>query len=111
MWGSRDRKRVGRSLPAVGWPDALCCLLALGLAGGTGVQGGTASPAKLALDLQNPHQGLLLWGTDYADGAPANHYGARLFHIYLPWREIETADQVFDWGAFETNHLAGIRIT
>ncbi len=71
-------------------------------------QAGTTSPTKTANDLNNPHQGFMLWGSDYADGAPANHYGATLFHVYMPWREIETSDQVFDWSAFEANHLQPI---
>lgn len=50
----------------------------------------------------------MLWGTDYAGGPPANHYGATIYHVYMPWREIETSDQVFDWGRFETNHLLPI---
>lgn len=62
-------------------------------------------------DLNNPHKGFMLWGTDFAAGAPANHYGATIFHVYAPWREIETADQVFDWGRFETNHLLPILAT
>ena len=66
---------------------------------------GSFAPAPTALDYNNPHKGFMLWGTDYADGAPVNHYGATIYHVYMPWREIETADQVFDWGRFETNHL------
>lgn len=69
---------------------------------------GTIEPAATTHDLNNPHKGFMLWGTDYAAGAPENHYGATIYHIYAPWREIETADQVFDWGRFETNHLLPI---
>ena len=65
-------------------------------------------PAHSELDLNNPHKGFILWGTDYAFGEPDNHYGATIYHIYMPWREVETADQVFDWGRFETNHLKPI---
>lgn len=68
----------------------------------------TYSPAPTTNDLNNPHKGFMLWGTDYAAGAPANYYGATIYHIYAPWREIETADQVFEWGRFETNHLLPI---
>lgn len=66
------------------------------------------SPAPTANDYNNPHKGFMLWGTDYADGAPNNYYGATIYHIYVPWREIETSDQVFEWGRFETNHLLPI---
>ena len=59
-------------------------------------------------NLNNPHKGFMLWGTDYQDGAPNNYYGSTVFHIYVPWREIETADQVFDWNSFEANHLSPI---
>lgn len=68
----------------------------------------TYSPAPTTNDYNNPHKGFMLWGTDYADGAPNNYYGATIYHIYVPWREVETADQVFDWGRFETNHLLPI---
>lgn len=68
----------------------------------------TYSPAPTTNDLNNPHKGFMLWGTDYAAGSPPNYYGATIYHIYMPWREIETADQVFDWGRFETNHLLPI---
>jgi len=66
------------------------------------------SPAIVTNDLNNPHKGFMLWGTDYQDGASPNYYGSTIYHIYMPWREIETADQVFDWGSFETNHLLPI---
>ncbi len=69
---------------------------------------GSYEPAPTTNDLNNPHKGFMLWGTDYADGAPLNYYGATIYHVYMPWREIETADQVFDWGRFETNHLLPI---
>lgn len=65
-------------------------------------------PAATALDLNNPHKGFMLWATDYADGPPDNYYGSTVFHVYVPWREIETADQVFDWAGFETRHLMPI---
>lgn len=72
------------------------------------VDAATFNPAPTTNDLNNPHKGFLLWGTDYAAGAPLNYYGATIYHVYAPWREIETADQVFDWGRFETNHLLPI---
>lgn len=68
----------------------------------------TYSPPATTNDLNNPHKGFILWGTDFAAGAPANYYGATIFHIYMPWREIEVADEVFDWGRFEINHLLPI---
>ncbi|HMP75149.1 MAG TPA: DUF4832 domain-containing protein [Kiritimatiellia bacterium] len=80
----------------------------LTLAVACGAEAATFSPAPTTNDLNNPHKGFMLWGTDFADGAPVNHYGATIYHIYVPWREIETADQVFDWGRFETNHLLPI---
>jgi len=72
------------------------------------VEAASFSPAPTTNDLNNPHKGFMLWGTDYADGAPNNYYGATIYHIYMPWREVEVADQVFDWGRFETNHLLPI---
>ena len=72
------------------------------------VMAGSYAPTATTNDFNNPHKGFMLWGTDYAAGAPVNHYGATIYHIYVPWREIETADQVFDWGRFETNHLRPI---
>lgn len=80
--------------------------LTLGLA--WSARAATFSPAPTTNDLNNPHKGFMLWGTDYAAGAPDNHYGATIYHIYVPWREIETSDQVFEWGRFETNHLLPI---
>ena len=73
-----------------------------------GIDAATFSPAQTTNDLNNPHKGFILWGTDYVAGAPPNYYGATIFHVYLPWREVEPADQVFDWGRFETNHLLPI---
>ncbi len=70
--------------------------------------GGMVEPASAQQDLNNPHKGFMLWGTDYVDGPPVNHYGATIYHVYMPWRDVETADQVFDWGRFETNHLLPI---
>ncbi|MCC6972105.1 MAG: DUF4832 domain-containing protein, partial [Phycisphaerales bacterium] len=65
-------------------------------------------PAATTNDLNNPHKGFMLWGTDYADGAPNNFHGASVFHVYVPWREVETADQAFAWAQFEANHLTPI---
>ena len=65
-------------------------------------------PAATTNDLNNPHKGFMLWGTDYAAGAPNNYHGASIFHVYVPWREVETADQAFAWTQFEANHLAPI---
>jgi hypothetical protein len=71
---------------------------------------GELRPAQSSDDLPNPHRGFLLWGTTVgADGGlPDNHYGASMYQIYVPWREIETADQQFDWAGFEQRHLAPI---
>ena len=63
-------------------------------------------PARSSDDLINPHKGWMLWGTTFAqDGGVDNFHGARIFHIYVPWRELETADQVFDFDGFESRHL------
>ncbi len=60
--------------------------------------------------LPNPHRGFMLWGSSVlADGGlPDNHHNATLYHIYLPWRMLETADQVFDWNAVEQTYLQPI---
>jgi hypothetical protein len=60
------------------------------------------TPARSQEALPNPHIGFMLWGT--TTGTP-NHYGARIYHVYVPWREIETSDQVFDWANFEQRRL------
>jgi hypothetical protein len=66
-------------------------------------------PPRTADDLANPHKGYMLWGTTFAaDGGVDDFYTTRIFHVYVPWREIETADQVFDWAGFEARHLAPI---
>ncbi|NUO77988.1 MAG: DUF4832 domain-containing protein [Lysobacter sp.] len=84
---------------------ALTALLALAPA-----QAGVLTPAQSNDDLSNPHRGFLLWGTTVgADGGlPDNHYGASIYQIYLPWREVETADEHYDWDGFEQRHLAPI---
>ncbi|HWS28444.1 MAG TPA: DUF4832 domain-containing protein [Xanthomonadales bacterium] len=67
------------------------------------------TPARSSDDLGNPHKGWMLWGTTFAlDGGVDNFHQARIFHVYAPWREIETSDQVFDWTGFEQHHLAPI---
>lgn len=67
------------------------------------------TPARTVDDLANPHKGWMLWGTTFAlDGGVDNFHAARIFHVYLPWREIETSDQVFDWAGIEQHHLAPI---
>ena len=60
------------------------------------------TPARSDEALPNPHIGFMLWGTTTGS---ANHYGARIYHVYVPWREIETSDQVFDWAGFEQRRL------
>lgn len=74
------------------------------------VTAGSLLPAVSNDNLDNPHRGFMLWGTTVAadEGMPANYHGASIYHIYLPWREVETADQRFDWAAFERNHLQPI---
>ncbi|MBK7144223.1 MAG: DUF4832 domain-containing protein [Xanthomonadales bacterium] len=64
------------------------------------------TPPRSADDLSNPHKGFLLWGTTFAqDGGVDNFHGAHLYHVYVPWREVESADQVFDWTLFESRHI------
>ena len=71
---------------------------------------GELRPSQSNNDLSNPHRGFLLWGSTVAadGGLPDNHYGASIYQIYVPWREIESADEQFDWDKFETNHLKPI---
>ncbi len=67
------------------------------------------TPARTGDDLVNPHKGWMLWGTTFVlDGGVDNFHGVRIFHVYAPWRELETSDQVFDWAGFEQHHLAPI---
>lgn len=94
----RAARNASRSIMA--WLTMLC-------AGWLGAA--TVQPPELAGDLANPHRGLMLWGTDFALGAPQNHYGARIFHIYVPWREVEPAPGAFAWQQMEQNHLQPIR--
>lgn len=66
-------------------------------------------PPPTTDDLVNPHKGYMLWGTTFfADQGVDNFYSTRIFHVYVPWREIETADQVFDWTGFEARHITPI---
>lgn len=85
-------------------------LLAAGAFAPVSAMAGDLRPAQSNDDLPNPHRGFLLWGTTVtADGGlPENHYGASIYQIYMPWREIETADEQFDWDGFERRHLAPI---
>jgi len=55
--------------------------------------------------LNNPHRGYMLWGSNVLsdEGLPDNFNGANIYHVYVPWRMIETADQVFDWSDVEQN--------
>ncbi|GAB4200804.1 MAG: hypothetical protein Tsb002_37110 [Wenzhouxiangellaceae bacterium] len=79
------------------------------LAAAATVQALTIEPAVSDEILPNPHRGLMLWGTTYGPfGPPDNFYNANVYHVYLPWREIETADQVFDWAAVEQRHFQPI---
>jgi hypothetical protein len=85
----------------------LSCLLGLAaLFVGVPAAGVVFTPARSADDLANPHKGFLLWGSTFArDGGVDNFYAAHIYHLYLPWREIESADQVFDWAGVEARHL------
>ncbi len=75
----------------------------------TAAAGREFTPARSSDDLVNPHKGWMLWGTTYdQDGGVDNFHGARIFHIYAPWRELETSDQTFDFDGFETRHIAPI---
>ncbi|AVP99232.1 hypothetical protein C7S18_19605 [Ahniella affigens] len=67
-------------------------------------------PPRTSDDVSNPHKGFMLWGTTFAaDGGTDNFYGTRIFHVYVPWREVEPFDQSFDWSGFEQRHLAPIQ--
>lgn len=91
-------------------PDALGSILAcLALLCAGALGAATVQPLELSGDLANPHRGLMLWGTDFALGAPSNHYGARIFHVYVPWREVEPAPGTYAWAQMEQNHLQPIR--
>ena len=65
------------------------------------------NPATSNDVLDNPHRGYMLWrSTVLADGGlPDNFHGSNIYHVYLPWRMIETDDQVFDWKAVEQIYL------
>jgi hypothetical protein len=65
------------------------------------------SPAPTTDVLDNSHRGYMLWGSSVlADGGlPDNYHGANIYHVYLPWRMIETADQVFDWVTVEQTYI------
>lgn len=89
------------------FPCRWISLIAVALLNGT-AHAESYSPPFATNDLNNPHKGFMLWGTDYSFGPPSNYYGATIYHVYMPWREVEPADQVFDWGTFETNHLLPI---
>lgn len=93
-------------MPSIGWTALLASLWLVASAPMSAV---TFMPARSSDDLANPHKGWMLWGTTFAlDGGVDNFHGARIFHVYAPWREIETSDQVFDWAGFEQHHLAPI---
>lgn len=84
----------------------ILCLLASLLASGASAIDFT--PTATSDDIDNPHKGYMLWGTTWAQGGAENYYGASIYHVYVPWREVETADQVFDWAGFEQRHLQPI---
>jgi len=82
-------------------------LLSLFLFGTT--QAAEVTPPQLELDLDNPHQGYVLWGSSFrAGGTVTRHYGSTIFHVYIPWREVEPADQQFDWAGLEARRLKPI---
>lgn len=84
----------------------LHALLIVSLGASAWAQAALFEPPRSADDLANPHKGFLLWGTTFAqDGGVDNFHDAHLYHVYLPWREVETADQVFDWALFESRHI------
>lgn len=93
-----------RAVSAIAGVVALLSLIA----GGTAAAA-TVHPARTSDTLHNPHKGYMLWGTTAgSDGLPDSFYGSAIYHVYLPWREVETADQVFDWDGVETRHFAPI---
>ncbi len=67
-------------------------------------------PSPTSETLANPHRGFVLWGSNVlADGGlPENHYGSNIYHVYLPWRMIESSDQVFEWQLIEDTYLQPI---
>ncbi len=60
--------------------------------------------------LDNPHRGYMLWGSNVLsdEGLPDNFHGANIYHVYVPWRMVETADQVFDWSGVEQTYITPI---
>jgi len=69
----------------------------------------TVTPPQLSLDLSNPHQGFVFWGSSFqAGGTVGNYYDSSIFHVYIPWREVEPADQQFDWAGLEARRLQPI---
>lgn len=70
-------------------------------------QSATFSPPPTSDVLDNPHRGFMLWGSNVlADGGlPDNFHGANIYHVYVPWRVIESSDQVFDWTLVEQTFL------
>ncbi|MCB1581692.1 MAG: DUF4832 domain-containing protein [Marinicella sp.] len=67
-------------------------------------------PAPSNEVLNNPHRGFMLWGSNVlADGGlPDNFHGASIYHVYLPWRMVESSDQVFEWDLIEQTYLEPI---
>ncbi|MGJ8663004.1 MAG: DUF4832 domain-containing protein [Marinicella sp.] len=68
------------------------------------------NPAPTQDVLDNPHRGFMLWGSNVlADGGlPDNLHEANIYHAYLPWRMVETADQVFAWAEVEQTYITPI---
>jgi len=71
------------------------------------VNSATFTPGSTGDVLDNPHRGYMLWGSSVlADGGlPDNHHQANMYHVYLPWRMVETTDQIFDWQTVEQTYL------
>jgi len=80
----------------------IASMLAVGLALMIDATAAEFTPSRSDELHPNPHIGFMLWGTTTGS---SNHYGARIYHVYVPWREIETSDQVFDWASFEQRRL------
>ena len=104
-----DNGRQGLPIRIDGTNTMRSILAIAGLTLAFAARAATFTPASTQDDLDNPHKGFMLWGTTWGPGDEAgNYYGSSVYHLYVPWREVETADQVFAWTAFEANHFAPI---
>lgn len=91
------------------WMRWGACFCAFGLLFNV-AQATTFSPPPSNDVLPNPHRGYMLWGSNAKQdqALPANHHGASIYHVYIPWRMVETADQVFAWQTVENTYLKPI---